>query len=69
VALNALKTATTANDRYEVLKAVLATKELDTVVGKVTFDANGDAQGGSISAYEVKTSWPPEFVSILSVKE
>jgi branched-chain amino acid transport system substrate-binding protein len=69
VALNALKTAATPNDRYEVLKAVLATKDLDTVVGKVTFDANGDALGGSISAYEVKTSWPPEFVSILSVKE
>ena len=69
VALNALKTAAVANDRYEVLKAVLATKDLDTVVGKVTFDANGDALGGSISAYEVKTSWPPEFVSILSVKE
>jgi branched-chain amino acid transport system substrate-binding protein len=69
VALNALKTATTANDRYEVLKAALATKDLDTVVGKVTFDANGDALGGSISAYNVKTSWPPEFVSILSVKE
>jgi branched-chain amino acid transport system substrate-binding protein len=69
VALNALKTAATANDRYEVLKAALATKDLDTVVGKVTFDANGDALGGSISAYEVKTSWPPEFVSILSVKE
>ena len=69
VALNALKTATTANDRWEVLKAAIATKDLDTVVGKVTFDANGDALGGSISAYEVKTSWPPEFVSILSVKE
>jgi branched-chain amino acid transport system substrate-binding protein len=69
VALNALKTAATPNDRYEVLKTALATKDLDTVVGKVTFDANGDALGGSISAYEVKTSWPPEFVSILSVKE
>ncbi len=69
VALNGLKTAATANDRYEVLKAVLATKDLDTVVGKITFDANGDALGGSISAYEVKTSWPPEFVSILSIKE
>jgi branched-chain amino acid transport system substrate-binding protein len=69
VALNALKTAKTANDRWEVLKAAIATKDLDTVVGKVTFDANGDALGGSISAYNVKTSWPPEFVSILSVKE
>jgi len=69
VGLNALKTAATANDRWEVLKAVMATAGLDTVVGKVTFDANGDAQGGSISAYKVETSWPPAFVSILSVKE
>ena len=67
VALDALKKAATTNDRWEVLKAVMATTGLDTVVGKVTFDANGDAEGGSISAYEVKTSWPPDFVSILSV--
>jgi branched-chain amino acid transport system substrate-binding protein len=67
VALNALQKAATTNDRWEVLKAVMATAGLDTVVGKVTFDANGDAEGGSISAYEVKTSWPPDFVSILSV--
>jgi branched-chain amino acid transport system substrate-binding protein len=69
VALNAIKNAATPNDRYEVLKGVMGTKDLDTVVGKVTFDANGDALGGSISAYEVKTAWPPDFVSILSVKE
>jgi branched-chain amino acid transport system substrate-binding protein len=68
-ALNALKNAATPNDRWEVLKGVMGTKDLDTVVGKVTFDANGDALGGSISAYEVKTGWPPTFVSILSVSE
>ena len=68
VALNALQKAITTNDRWEVLKAVMATAGLDTVVGSVTFDANGDAQGGSISAYKVETSWPPAFDSIVSVK-
>jgi branched-chain amino acid transport system substrate-binding protein len=67
-ALEALKKAGT-NDRYEVLKAVMATKDLDTVLGKLTFDANGDAIGGSISGYKVETSWPPAFQLILTVKE
>jgi branched-chain amino acid transport system substrate-binding protein len=69
VALNALQKAATANDRWEVLKVVMATADLDTVVGKVTFDANGDVVGGSISAYEIETGWPPKFVSLLTVAE
>ena len=67
-ALEALKKAGT-NDRYEVLKAVMATKDLPTVLGNLTFDANGDAIGGSISGYKVETSWPPAFQLILTVKE
>ena len=67
-ALEALKKAGT-NDRYEVLKAVMATKDLATVLGPLTFDANGDAIGGSISGYKVETSWPPAFQLILTVKE
>ena len=67
-ALEALKKAGT-NDRYEVLKAVMATKDLATVLGNLTFDANGDAIGGSISGYKVETSWPPAFQLILTVKE
>jgi branched-chain amino acid transport system substrate-binding protein len=69
VALNGLTKAATPNDRWEVLKIVMATKDLDTVVGKVTFDANGDVVGGSISAYKVETSWPPAFQSILTVAQ
>jgi branched-chain amino acid transport system substrate-binding protein len=69
VALNALKTAAVPNDRWEVLKVAMATKDLDTVVGKITFDANGDALGGSVTGYKVETSWPPTFQSILSVAE
>ena len=52
----------------EVLKAVMGTKDLETVVGKVTFDANGDAVGGSITGYRA-TTWPPVFDSILSVSQ
>ncbi len=68
VALAALKAAVTPNDRYEVLKAVMATKDLPTVLGTTTFDANGDAVGGAISAYKVETSWPPIFQFLTSVK-
>jgi branched-chain amino acid transport system substrate-binding protein len=67
-ALEALKKAGT-NDRYEVLKALMATKDLATVLGNVTFDANGDAIGGSISGYKVETSWPPTFQTILTVAQ
>jgi branched-chain amino acid transport system substrate-binding protein len=68
VALAALTKAAT-NDRYEVLKNVMATKDLPTVLGTTTFDANGDAIGGAISGFKVETSWPPAFQLILSVKE
>lgn len=67
VALAALQAAGT-NDRYEVLKNVMATKDLATVLGTTTFDANGDAVGGSISRYKVDT-WPPTFDSIVSVTQ
>jgi len=67
-ALAALQKAAT-NDRWEVLKNAMATKDLPTVLGTLTLDANGDAIGGSISGYQVETSWPPAFKLILSVKE
>ncbi|HEV8488665.1 MAG TPA: branched-chain amino acid ABC transporter substrate-binding protein [Candidatus Limnocylindrales bacterium] len=60
VALEALKKAGT-NDRYEVLKAVFATKDLDTVLGKMGFDANGDTTNIALTGYQVETSWPPTF--------
>lgn len=67
VALAALQKAGT-NDRFEVLKNVMATKDLATVLGTTTFDANGDAVGGSISRYKVD-AWPPTFDSIVSVAQ
>ena len=65
VALDALNRAGT-NDRYEVLKAVFSAN-LDTVIGKVTFDANGDNPQGSMTGYQVETAWPPTFKEVLSV--
>jgi branched-chain amino acid transport system substrate-binding protein len=63
VALDALTRAGT-NDRYEVLKAVFAT-ELDTVLGRMSFDANGDSELIALTGYQVETSWPPTFKEIL----
>jgi branched-chain amino acid transport system substrate-binding protein len=64
VALDALTRAGT-NDRYEVLKAVFATN-LDTVLGKMSFNANGDSQLIALTGYQVETSWPPTFKEVLS---
>ena len=69
VALDALTRAgANANDRYEVLKAVFATN-LPTVLGTVSFDANGDNTLVSMTGYQVETSWPPAFKEVLSVAE
>jgi branched-chain amino acid transport system substrate-binding protein len=65
VVLAALTKAAT-NDRLAVLQAVMATSALDTVVGAMTFDANGDAKGGVISSYQVGTSWPPDFKGVIT---
>jgi branched-chain amino acid transport system substrate-binding protein len=64
VALAAL-TAAGTNDRWDILKAVFATS-LDTVLGKVSFDANGDSTIIALTGYQVETSWPPTFKEVLS---
>jgi len=65
VALAALQKAGT-NDRLAVLKALMGTSALDTVVGSMTFDANGDAKGGVISSYLMGQAWPPEFKGVIT---
>jgi branched-chain amino acid transport system substrate-binding protein len=65
VTLAALTKAAT-NDRLAVLQAVMGTSGLDTVVGTMAFDPNGDAKGGVISSYQVGTSWPPEFKGVIT---
>ena len=47
-------------------RPIMATSGLDTVVGTMAFDANGDAKGGVISSYQVGTSWPPEFKGVIT---
>ena len=54
------------NDRLAVLKAVMGTSGLDTVIGATSFDPNGDVKGGVISSYQVGTSWPPEFKGVIT---
>jgi branched-chain amino acid transport system substrate-binding protein len=65
VVLAGLKTAAT-NDRWLVLKAIMGTTDLDTVIGKFSLDANGDPKGGVISSYLVGTSWPPEYKGVIT---
>ena len=67
VVLDALKKANT-NDRWEVLKNVMATKELATVVGSLTLDANGDVTGGNNTHYQVQDKWPPEFKELVAAQ-
>jgi branched-chain amino acid transport system substrate-binding protein len=67
VVWNALTKAGT-NDRYEVLKNVMATKDLATVAGPITLDANGDPVGGGITGYLIETSWPPAFKQLFAAK-
>jgi branched-chain amino acid transport system substrate-binding protein len=67
VALEALKAAgANANDRWEVLKAVMATNGLATVLGNMSFDDNGDSELIALTGYQVETSWPPTFKEVLS---
>jgi len=67
VVLDALtKAGPNALDRLTVLKTIMATSGLDTVIGPTGFDANGDVKGGVISSYQVGTSWPPAFKGVIT---
>jgi len=59
-------TKAATNDRLAVLQAIMGTNGLDTVVGAMSFDANGDAKGGVISSYQVGTAWPPTFKGVIT---
>jgi branched-chain amino acid transport system substrate-binding protein len=67
VALEALKKAgANANDRWEVLKAVMETSGLATVLGEMSFNDNGDTELVALTGYQVETSWPPAFKEVLT---
>ncbi|CAN5627911.1 hypothetical protein BH20CHL7_BH20CHL7_18870 [soil metagenome] len=65
VALNALQNASPPNDRYEVLKAVFATKDFAAYLGTMSIDENGDNTLSEATGYQVETSWPPAFQKVL----
>jgi branched-chain amino acid transport system substrate-binding protein len=56
------------NDRYDILKAIMGTSALDTVIGSFTLDANGDPKGGVISSYIMGAAWPPEYKGVITAK-
>jgi branched-chain amino acid transport system substrate-binding protein len=66
VALNALQNAAAPNDRWEVLKAVFATKDFASYLGTMSLDENGDNTLSEATGYQVETSWPPAFQKVLA---
>ena len=60
------KTGKDATDRLAVLQAVTGTNGIDTVVGPIGFDGNGDVVRGAISAYQIRSSWPPDYLGIIA---
>jgi branched-chain amino acid transport system substrate-binding protein len=65
IILNALTQAGT-NDRYAVLQAMMATANLDTVIGSFTLDPAGDPKGGVISSYIMGSTWPPTYKGVIT---
>ncbi len=51
-AVNAIKTS--GNGNYEALSKVLRNNPVETTLGKIKFDAKGDAEGVGFSIYQVK---------------
>lgn len=69
VALDALTRASVKNDRWEVLKAVFATKDFESYLGKFSIKADGDTTLAEATGYQVINSWPPKFEKVLSAPE
>ena len=61
IVLDAIGRAGT-EDRGKILQATWATKNLDTVLGPFSFDANGDPTTATISGYQLQAGWPPVFI-------
>ncbi|MDR3631786.1 MAG: branched-chain amino acid ABC transporter substrate-binding protein [Desulfocapsaceae bacterium] len=59
VLMNAIKRA--GNENLDDLKKVLQTEKVDTPIGKISFDAKGDAIGAGFSMYQVKNG---QFVEV-----
>ena len=55
LSLDAIERSETG-ERADVLKAVFATKDRDSVLGKYSIDANGDTTLGAYGAYTIADS-------------
>lgn len=69
LALDALKRAAVTNDRYEVLKAVFATKDFQSYLGTFSIKEDGDTTLAEATGYQVVDSWPPKFEKVLVAPE
>jgi branched-chain amino acid transport system substrate-binding protein len=69
VAWDALNRAAVKNDRWEVLSAVFATKDLDSYLGKFSIKPDGDTTLAEATGYQVVDSWPPKFEKVLAAPE
>ena len=67
IALDAIGRAGT-KDRGKILQAVWATKDFDSYLGPIGFDANGDTTLYSVTAYQLGDAWPPTFLKAISSK-
>ena len=57
------------NDRYEVLKAVFATKDFASYLGTFSIKPDGDTTLAEATGYQVVDSWPPKFEKVLAAPE
>ena len=69
LALDALNRAVVKNDRYEVLTAVFATKDLESYLGTFSVKEDGDITLAQATGYQVVDSWPPKFEKVLVAPE
>jgi branched-chain amino acid transport system substrate-binding protein len=69
LALDGLTRATAANDRYEVLKAVFATKDFASYLGTFSIKEDGDTTLAEATGYQVVDAWPPKFEKVLAAPE
>jgi branched-chain amino acid transport system substrate-binding protein len=68
LAMDALTRAGT-NDRYEVLKAVFATKDFASYLGTFSINEEGDSSLAEATGYQIVDSWPPKFEKVLAAPE
>jgi branched-chain amino acid transport system substrate-binding protein len=69
LALDGLNRAAVKNDRWEVLKAIFETKDLESYLGTFSIKPDGDTTLAEATGYQVVDSWPPKFEKVLVAPE